>query len=87
MAALSSGRDGNTSLEPAGAPDAHKLEPLGGVGIAWRRTGDEHGQGTRNLVLAEPVPGKVIPAVWLHGDMDRMHAVGKHQALAHRRRG
>lgn len=62
-----------------GSAVAHpqEFQAVVGVRVACGRTGHQHGDGARELLLANPVPGELAPVLRFGRDGDCVHAVQK----------
>src|SRR6516162_3673622 len=65
--------------------DIEELQAVIGLWVARRGTGDQQGDGTRDLMLREPGPGKVAPVTRILEQLDSLHPAAKSQFLAHGR--
>src|SRR5215469_2841551 len=65
--------------------DSEELNAIIGLRVARRGTGDQQGDGTSDLMLREPGPGKVAPIPRILEQLDRLHTAAKNQFLTHGR--
>src|SRR5215472_4449145 len=56
-----------------------------GLWVLCRGTGHQQGDGTGDLMLPQPSPGKITPVQRILNQLDRLHSAGKSQFLAHSR--
>src|SRR5215475_12603201 len=65
--------------------DLEELNPMIGIRVASRGTGDQQGYGTIDLMFGEPGPGKIPPIQRIFKQQNRLHTTAKSQFLAHGR--